>query len=183
MRFLPVFCAVALTIGCAPISEKTVVDSSTQPPPIFARLLTLENGSLVSVGQAQLVESKGGMKLYLSIEKRPTSLNGEVGMHIHSIGKCDAPDFASAGPHWNPEGKQHGLKNSQGHHAGDLMNINVLLGAGGVQELREIPGASIEGVLDTDGSAIVIHEKADDYLTDPSGNSGKRIICGVFERP
>jgi superoxide dismutase, Cu-Zn family len=149
---------------------------------IFARLLTVENGTLVSVGQVQLVERSGGLKLFLNLDKRPASLAGQVGMHIHGVGKCEMPDFASAGPHWNPRAKQHGLKNPMGHHAGDMANIDVLLGAN-TNELRDITDTSIDQLLDADGASIVIHEKADDYITDPSGNSGRRIICGVFEKP
>jgi superoxide dismutase, Cu-Zn family len=183
MRNVLAIIALSLTFGCVPDTASTPKNGTKLPQSIFARLQTIENGTLVVAGQAQLVETQGGMKLYLNLEKRPTGLAGEVGMHIHGIGKCELPDFASAGPHWNPEGKQHGLKNSQGHHAGDITNINILLGPQTTNALKEIPGATIVAILDADGAAIVIHEKADDYLTDPSGNSGKRVICGVFERP
>jgi Cu-Zn family superoxide dismutase len=108
---------------------------------------------------------------------------GSYGAHIHSIGRCDAPDFASAGPHWNPTGQQHGKNNPAGMHKGDLPNL--LVGADGRGSLEiNVPTARISGgsmpMLDADGAAIVIHEKADDYRTDPSGNSGGRIACGVF---
>lgn len=149
---------------------------------IFARLYAFENGALVPYGQAQLVEQAGGMRLYLDLEGRPANLVGEVGVHLHSIGKCDGPDFVSAGPHWNPDSKQHGLNNPMGHHVGDMSNINVRFGAN-THEMREIKGGSIAALMDADGAAIVIHEKPDDNISDPSGNSGKRLVCGVFEVP
>jgi superoxide dismutase, Cu-Zn family len=177
MRLLLPMMALSLFTGCAakPEPSKPAAQST------FARLQTNENGVLVSIGQAQLVDQPGGMKLYLTLDKRPDSLAGQVGVHIHSVGKCEMPDFASAGPHWNPAMKQHGLKNLMGHHAGDMTNINILFGANS-NEVRDIGGMGIGQLLDADGASIVIHEKADDYVTDPSGNSGKRIICGVFEK-
>jgi superoxide dismutase, Cu-Zn family len=110
---------------------------------------------------------------------------GTYGIHLHSIGKCEAPDFTSAGPHWNPAQKQHGFDNPMGTHAGDIPNLVVNSGGVGALEI-ELPNTTFEGAngaLDADGIALVIHEKADDYATDPSGNSGKRLICGVFTKP
>ena len=108
---------------------------------------------------------------------------GTYGAHIHAVGRCDAPDFATAGPHWNPTGQQHGKNNPAGMHKGDLPNLLVGTDGRGSLEIN-IPAAQLSGggmaMLDADGAAIVIHETADDYRTDPSGNSGARIACGVF---
>lgn len=108
---------------------------------------------------------------------------GAYGAHVHAVGRCDPPDFASAGPHWNPTGRQHGKNNPQGMHSGDLPNLAVGTDGRGSFEVT-IPGASIRGgaarLLDSDGAAVVIHAAADDYRTDPSGNSGGRIACGVL---
>jgi superoxide dismutase, Cu-Zn family len=107
---------------------------------------------------------------------------GHYGVHLHTVGRCDGPGFDSAGPHWNPTARQHGKLNPQGHHLGDLDNLDVDESGAGRLEFR-IPGAAIsgaEGLLDADGAALVIHAAADDYRTDPSGNSGARIACGVF---
>jgi Cu-Zn family superoxide dismutase len=94
-------------------------------------------------------------------------------------GKCDPPDFASAGGHWNPTGHQHGMKNPAGPHAGDMPNLDV--GSDGRGHLVfTLPGGTYEGLMDEDGAAIVVHAKPDDLTTDPSGNSGGRIACGVF---
>lgn len=108
---------------------------------------------------------------------------GTYGAHIHAVGRCDAPDFTSAGPHWNPTGQQHGKNNPAGMHKGDLPNLLVGTDGRGSLEIN-LPASRLSGgsmpMLDSDGAAIVIHEKADDYQTDPSGNSGARIACGVF---
>ena len=110
---------------------------------------------------------------------------GTYGAHIHTTGSCNAPDFSSAGPHWNPTGKQHGADNPQGKHLGDLPNLEVDAQGRGLV-IFAVENSSLEGgpnpLLDADGAAIVIHAKPDDYRTDPSGNSGDRIACGVIHR-
>lgn len=108
--------------------------------------------------------------------------DGEYGMHLHQIGKCEGPDYKSAGPHWNPGGRQHGLNNPQGAHGGDLPN---LIGANGKAaaysgRITGIRLSGPNGLIDGDGAALIIHAKPDDGLTDPSGNSGDRMICGVL---
>lgn len=103
---------------------------------------------------------------------------GEHGMHIHAVGKCDGPDFSSAGGHLNPTGKQHGLENPQGSHEGDLPALKV--GADGTAEQSFPAHSSISAILDGDGAAFVVHAGPDDQKTDPSGNSGGRVLCGVF---
>ncbi|HEX8905021.1 MAG TPA: superoxide dismutase family protein [Longimicrobiaceae bacterium] len=106
---------------------------------------------------------------------------GEHGFHLHAVGRCDPPGFDSAGPHWNPANKQHGTLNPAGPHAGDLGNLNVSPD-GVVNVAGTTRGGSLRELLDADGAALVVHEKADDYRTDPSGNSGARIACGVIQR-
>lgn len=107
---------------------------------------------------------------------------GAHGIHLHSVGKCEAP-FASAGGHFNPEGRVHGFNNQHGHHLGDMPNI-VTPAAGKLEFEFVVPGVSLRGVnplLDADGASIVVHASADDYVTDPAGNSGARIACGVIQ--
>jgi superoxide dismutase, Cu-Zn family len=108
---------------------------------------------------------------------------GTYAAHIHMTGRCDPPGFDSAGAHWNPTGRQHGNQNPQGQHLGDLPNLQVGTNGEGSFELG-ISGAELSGgrnaMLDADGAALVIHAAPDDYRTDPSGNSGARIACGVF---
>lgn len=109
---------------------------------------------------------------------------GSYGIHIHAVGQCSGPSFASAGGHWNPTGKQHGRDNPMGMHQGDLPNL--VIGADGNGTLDAVVGGAelssgSSPLLDGDGAAIVIHANADDYRTDPSGNSGPRTACGVIE--
>ena len=111
-------------------------------------------------------------------------VTGIHGVHFHQTGRCDAPDFASAGGHWNPAGHQHGRLNPQGAHLGDLPNLEVRAnGTGRIDFDVPVPAGTAAGVnplLDEDGTAIVVHAAPDDYRTDPSGNSGARIACGVL---
>lgn len=109
---------------------------------------------------------------------------GTHGVHVHQAGSCTAPDFSSAGPHWNPTNAQHGRRNPAGSHRGDLPNLVVGQNGRGTLEFT-IADARLSGgdtaMLDAkDGASIVIHSAADDDRTDPSGNSGGRIACGVF---
>lgn len=131
-------------------------------------------------GVATISRRRDGVFLSLSAE---APAGGTYGMHLHAVGTCQGPEFTSAGPHWNPDMKQHGRDNPMGAHHGDLPNVT----AGADRKITleyKLPDFVISGppgLLDADGGALVIHEKADDYKTDPSGNSGKRIICGVFK--
>ena len=105
---------------------------------------------------------------------------GEHGIHVHEVGECSAPDFKSAGGHFNPEEDEHGLMNEAGPHAGDMPNIHVPEnGKLHIEVLNQRVFLS-DGLLDDDGSAIVIHQGPDDYKTDPAGNAGPRIACGVI---
>lgn len=145
---------------------------------ITADLVDTQNASM---GAAVLQAGSSGSFLALSLGNMKA---GTYGMHIHEAGKCEAPDFKTAGGHWNPAGKQHGLKNPLGSHSGDLPNLLVDL-AGGVArniDLKDLTQTDVEKMMDTDGAALVIHAGPDDDVTDPSGNSGGRIICGVFRK-
>lgn len=111
---------------------------------------------------------------------------GTYAVHIHRTGLCEPPAFETAGPHWNPTGQQHGHLNPQGPHLGDLPNLTVGADRAGTVEFR-IAGASLDRgdrrLLDRDGAALVVHAGPDDYRTDPSGNSGARLACGVIAAP
>ena len=133
-----------------------------------------------SVAMASLTTA--GDSLRVRIDATGLS-SGAYGTHLHAVGRCQPPSFESAGPHWNPTSRQHGRDNPQGQHLGDLPNLLVGTDGRGTLEFT-IPGASLDGgaaaLLDGDGTSIVIHGRADDYRTDPSGNSGARIACGMF---
>lgn len=163
-------------IAIAIISQPAVAQT---PSHLATAALMTSDGK--SVGKARLKEIGGRLHLTLHVSRQTP---GEHGLHIHAIGLCTPPDFASAGGHWNPTGHQHGLQNPMGPHAGDMANL--IVGANGVgrANIDLGPGSLSEGstpLLDTDGAAIVIHQTADDMKTDPSGNSGKRLACGVFK--
>jgi Cu-Zn family superoxide dismutase len=104
---------------------------------------------------------------------------GRKGLHVHATGRCDPPGFTSAGPHWNPAGRKHGLANSAGPHAGDLPNVPVAAN-GALRETVVLSGANLAALRDADGSALVLHAGEDDNVTDPSGNSGDRIACAIL---
>lgn len=132
-----------------------------------------------NVGTAALTEAGQGVIIRAELQELP---EGWHGLHIHQTGKCDGPDFKSAGGHFNPGRAKHGFKGEHGPHAGDLPNIYVQ--SDGTAKLEIFTDhASLggdDGILDADGSALVIHAGADDYRTDPAGASGDRIACAVI---
>lgn len=148
--------------------------------------VTLKDAQGKKVGTAILWDGdpSGGVGLELNIDQLPP---GEHALHFHQNAKCEAPDFKSAGPHFNPDGKKHGLENPEGHHAGDMKNFMV--GASGMAKFRTNDkdvnlrdDANNHSLFSNGGTSLVIHAKADDMKTDPSGNSGDRIACGVITK-
>ncbi len=134
------------------------------------------------VGTATLTQVTGGVRIVIEAKNLPP---GPHAVHIHAVGKCEGPGFMTSGGHFNPGNKQHGTMNSQGAHAGDLPNMSVDgLGAGRLETITEriTLDAGANSVFDADGSAIVIHAASDDFKTDPTGNAGGRIGCGVIAK-
>lgn len=133
------------------------------------------------VGTLTLTTTTGGIMVTGTLRGLPP---GPHGIHLHAVGRCEAP-FTTAGGHWNPRGKMHGTLNAQGPHLGDMPNI--IIGSDSSATIRvQSPGGTLRGsdpLMDADGAAVVIHATADDYRTDPSGNSGSRIACGVVTAP
>lgn len=142
----------------------------------------LKNAEGKDVGAATFTPTKGGVK----VQVRVANLSpGKHGIHVHAIAKCEPPDFQSAGGHFNPLGKKHGLHNPEGAHAGDMPNLTV--GKNGKAKATfTAKGATLregEGSLfGPEGTALVIHADPDDGKTDPAGNAGARIACGVIEK-
>jgi superoxide dismutase, Cu-Zn family len=174
MRRLVLSLFLAATCGGA------VIAAPAMAPMAGATLMT---GTGAPAGKAMLMQTKSGLHLTVDVSWLPA---GEHGVHIHAVGMCDGPDFKTAGGHWNPMHKMHGkdAPGGAGPHMGDLPNLTV--GADGTGHLDTmIPGATLMGgdmaVLDADGASVVVHAAADDYKTDPSGNSGARLACGVLK--
>ncbi|HET8577524.1 MAG TPA: superoxide dismutase family protein [Methylomirabilota bacterium] len=160
-----------LLSGCASTGSDT--------SPLSAEA-TLKDKDGKQVAYAVLIDTAGGVRIALTGYRLPP---GEHGLHLHEAGKCDPPDFTTAGGHFNPTGKQHGRLNPAGPHAGDLPNLKVApSGEGGVElTTRAVTlGPGPTSLLGPNGTSLVVHASADDEKTDPSGNSGARIACGVI---
>lgn len=168
---------LALSLGmaaCVPMAA----------PDVPVQTVALVDASGASIGSVRVFSEPTGLTLRIDAHGIPPGLHG---VHIHSVGRCDAPKFTSAGGHWNPTTKQHGHQNPAGYHVGDLGNLGV--GADGkmIAGLL-VPGARLNAqsygdgpvLLDGDGAALVVHAGQDDEKSDPSGNSGDRIACAVL---
>jgi Cu-Zn family superoxide dismutase len=155
-----------LAAGCVPMA----------PPDVPVSTVNLVSGSGAVLGTVRVFSEPTGLMLRIEAAGLPP---GQHGVHLHAVGRCDAPGFTSAGPHWNPTTRKHGHRNPQGFHMGDLGNLGV--GADGklVAGLL-VPQATFGALRDADGAALVLHAKPDDEMTDPSGNSGDRIACAVL---
>jgi superoxide dismutase, Cu-Zn family len=175
-------CAPRTPAGTSP-APQPASPSPSRPSTISSSALrattTLLDGSGTKVGTATLTEMPSGVMISLTV----TGLGiGSHGAHLHTVGVCTAPTFASAGGHFNPRGKAHGFANPDGHHTGDLPNvISPPAGAHTVQYfIEDLKLTGRGGLLDDDGAALIVHSSADDYQTDPAGDSGARAACGVI---
>jgi Cu-Zn family superoxide dismutase len=168
MSSLRLALATALTLSAC-TTHGTPVDRADVP---------MRDATGRDLGTLILSNTTGGLILTGALSGLPAGVHG---IHIHAIGRCDPPSFESAGPHWNPAGRMHGTLNPQGPHMGDMPNINVASDGSATVSVMT-PGGTLRGtggLLDSDGAAVVVHAQVDDYRTDPSGNSGARIACGV----
>ncbi|MCA1667674.1 MAG: superoxide dismutase family protein [Thermomicrobia bacterium] len=145
---------------------------------------TLVDGAGNQIGNVQLVQTANGVVVTVSVTNASILKAGNHGIHFHAVGKCDGPDFTSAGGHFNPMSKQHGLQNPNGAHAGDLPNFfvgsttasgNGYTYTATTTMITLSPG--VTSIFDADGTALVIHANPDDEMTDPTGNSGGRVAC------
>jgi superoxide dismutase, Cu-Zn family len=167
---LGVALALTLVLGCG------------QSPPATAKA-TLVNSQGQKVGEATLTQTPEGVKIVMKVENLPP---GEHAFHIHDKGVCATPGFETAAGHFNPFGKQHGLKNPAGPHAGDLPNITVGSDGKGtvevVAKLVTLKEGEKNSLFQPGGTSLVIHAGPDDNVSDPAGNAGARIACGVITR-
>jgi superoxide dismutase, Cu-Zn family len=132
------------------------------------------------IGVLKLKAVKDGVEITGKLSGLP---DGAHALHIHQVGTCTAPDFKSAGPHFNPEKKQHGDLNPQGHHAGDLPNLTAAKGTAKIKVTAKgvtLADAGDNSLFHSGGTSLVVHAKEDDRKTDPAGNAGDRIACGVI---
>jgi len=163
--------AMALVAGCA--------SSAMQTEPLSAEA-ALKDKDGKDVGRATFIETGEGLRIAVTGYRLPP---GTHGLHLHAAGVCQPPDFASAGPHFNPTSKKHGSMNPEGPHAGDLPNLVVAAsGEGGLDITTKAVtlGPGPASLLGPNGAALVVHADPDDLKTDPAGNSGARIACGVI---
>ena len=156
----------ALLSGCATVS-----------PTAPGATATVRTANGTQVGTVTATTMDGGVHVMLTAQGMPPGIHG---VHLHMVGRCEGPDFTSAGPHWNPGAAKHGTMHGVGH-AGDLPNMTVAADGSGKLDAHASSG-SFADLLDADGGAIVVHAGPDDMMTDPAGNSGARIACGVLAR-
>ena len=143
---------------------------------------TLIDGTGKTIGAVQLEQRGGGVMVNVTVQGADVVKPGEHGIHLHAVGKCDGPDFTTAGGHFNPTGRKHGTRSPEGPHAGDLPNL--VAGAQGATYQATATGVTLAAgptsLFDADGTALVIHANPDDHMTDPAGNSGPRVACAVL---
>lgn len=162
--------AAMLVAGCAPVGVSSPATGRAE----------LKNAAGQTLATAMFTEVSGGLRIVLEVRGLPP---GVKAVHVHEMGRCEPPSFTSAGGHFNPGKREHGLLNPNGPHAGDLPNVTIEAdGTGRLETLtdRITLRAGPTSVLDGDGRALIIHTAPDDFRTDPTGNSGARAACGVI---
>jgi len=170
----------ATALGLAACAARQPEPGPTPPPQMATAYADIRDSAGRTLARASATEVGDSVRIRVDAAGLPA---GIYGAHVHAVGVCTPPTFDSAGPHWNPTNRQHGRDNPQGRHLGDLPNLMVGTNGQGSFEFT-IASASLHSgpraMLDGDGAAIVVHARADDNRTDPSGNSGARIGCGTL---
>ena len=178
---MKLFCTRLLGVTSISVLALTPLLAQTMSAPKKVTVL-LKTSDGQDAGKAELSQKSDGVEFKVALMHLPP---GEHAIHVHQNAKCDAPDFKTAGGHFNPDMKKHGINNPDGHHNGDLP-LNLIVGADGTvkrtflsKDLTLTPSAP-NSVFANGGTALMVHEKADDMLTDPTGSAGGRIACGVI---
>lgn len=190
MRAISMFTACAVVLmGCGPKEATPAADSAGADSMGANASMSASGGAKAIVtnalghelGSLTLSDGTGGITVSGTLRGLSP---GDHGIHIHMTGACEAPAFTTAGGHWNPMAKMHGSQNPEGPHFGDMMNITAGADSTAAVQLTTTGGSlfATDMLMDADGAAIVVHATADDYKTDPSGNSGDRVGCGVIGR-
>ena len=177
---MKIFSAILVVTVAAAGAATALAAKKVKPAPVD---VTIKMSDGTDAGTARLVQKGNNVEVKLDLKNMPAGLHG---IHIHAKAACDAPDFKTAGPHFNPTGKQHGFDNLAGHHLGDFPQ-NLQVGLDHTLRMSEtLKDVSLDpnapnSLTANGGTSIIIHEKQDDQTTDPSGNSGNRIACGVIQ--
>lgn len=172
MRSALAILALAVLAGCSSYGKGNAMTARAD----------ILNGQNEKIGTATLTQEAEGVRIHVEVSKLAP---GTHAMHIHTVGECHGPDFKSAGAHFNPFGKKHGIENPEGPHAGDLPNFEA--GADGTAKVDVLAKLVTlrdgkNSLFQPGGTCLVVHEKADDNKTDPAGNAGARLACGVITK-
>jgi Cu-Zn family superoxide dismutase len=178
------FAAPALAQKATPAAKKDEkpampAPAATEMKPMETAKASLKDAKGQPVGDVTLEQTPHGVLIKGTLMNLPA---GAHAIHIHETGKCEGPEFKSAGGHFNPGHKMHGMLSTGGKHEGDLPNLSAAQDGKVQFEFFANDGLTVQSLLDADGSAIVVHAKADDYKTDPAGDAGGRIACGTVSK-
>jgi superoxide dismutase, Cu-Zn family len=175
---------LALIIASAVLSCSASAKDANTTKPVKKTTVVLKDAKGTSVGSALIKTSGKGVEVKLDVKDLPPGVHA---LHFHQNAKCEPPDFKSAGPHFNPDNKQHGFLNPSGHHNGDMANFTVSANGTAHATIKNADvvlgmGTEPNSLFANGGTALMIHAKADDMKTDPAGNAGDRIACGVITK-